>query len=253
MKAGKILIGCSGWSYAHWRGLFYPEELPRSRWFEHYTANFRTVEINSTFYHLPQRKTCEKWVNNSPEEFVYTIKMWRAITHYSRLKGTQEQLTTFMSRIEPMLEKTTCILVQLPPGLHKDMKLLQSFIKLLPESPLFAFEFRHKSWYTDEVYKLLEKVGVAFVVHDYQAKPSPRIVLGNSLYVRFHGPKGNYTGGYKNETLKDWATWIVKNSARGVDCLAYFNNDFEANAVFNARTLIRMVEQLKRKGAKACR
>lgn len=239
---GKCFIGCSGFSYSHWQGLFYPEDLPKSRWFSYYASNFKTVEINSSFYHLPRESTCAKWAEQAPKGFTYTLKMWRAVTHYQRLKNAKEPLNTFISHITPLKDKLGVILVQLPPSLHKDTSLLESFLSLLPRDFSFAFEFRHKSWYEDETYELLGKFGSHFVIHDYQGKPSPRIVIGRLAYTRFHGPKGDYTGSYEAEVLKDWAQFFKSKLKEGKDCFAYFNNDFQAFAPKNAQTLKKLVE-----------
>jgi len=239
---GRIFIGCSGFSYDHWRGIFYPEDLPKTEWLGFYSSQFNAVEINSTFYHLPKKTTTKKWADNCPSGFLYVVKMWRQITHYKRLKEAQEPIKVFISRVEALIPKIAAVLVQLPPGLHKELDLLKSFLRQLPSGIKFAFEFRHKSWYEDDTYRVLEEAGAHFVIHDYQGKVSPKKVIGDLAYIRFHGPEGNYRGSYGDAVLADWARFINDNACHGKTCLAFFNNDFEAMAPANAKTLLKLIE-----------
>jgi len=168
--------------------------------------------------------------------------MWRQITHYNRLRETQEKVRLFAHRLTPLVSRIAAVLVQLPPGLHKDNDLLKSFLQELPRDFKFAFEFRHKSWYDKDVYELLEESGAHFVIHDYQGKPSPKEVIGDLAYIRFHGPEGNYRGSYSDAVLAEWAQFINDKARAGKTCLAFFNNDFEAMAPANAKTLLKLVE-----------
>lgn len=232
-----IRIGTSGWYYNHWRELFYPAKLPKSQWFEHYAKHFDTVEINNTFYQLPKEVSVERWHAQGPADFVYTVKANRYITHIKRLKDATQPLATFFERVGLLKEKLGPILYQLPPNLHKDLNLLESFIKLLPKNSIAVFEFRHKSWFSEEVFSLLNESGCSFCIHDMPGIETPRMVTGDIIYVRHHGSTGKYAGSYSKTSLRDWAGWIKDNIEKASGAYVYFNNDTNAYAVSNAKTL----------------
>ena len=232
-----IRIGTSGWHYAHWEGLFYPDKLPKSKWFEHYAQHFDTVEINNTFYQLPKLETFKNWHKQAPKDFLYTVKANRFITHIKRLKDPQETLERFFERVSILKENLGPILYQLPPSLHKDLDLLESFLKCLPKRRLSVFEFRHKSWFSDDTYELLNKFNVGFCTHDMPGIEVPRVVTADIIYVRFHGPTGRYQGDYSKSALQSWAQWITDHVKGKKAVFAYFNNDIHAYAVYNAKTL----------------
>jgi len=232
-----IRIGTSGWHYDHWRQRFYPEGLAKSKWFLHYAQHFDTVEVNNTFYQLPKEKSVENWYKQAPDNFLYTVKANRYITHIKRLKDASESLDRFFDTVGILAEKLGPILYQLPPSLHKNLELLASFIKLLPKKRTAVFEFRHDSWYSEDTYDLLKKSNVAFCIHDMPGKQSPRIVTADVIYLRFHGTTGRYAGNYPKPALKKWADW-TKENLKGIRAVyAYFNNDIEGHAISNAKTL----------------
>jgi uncharacterized protein YecE (DUF72 family) len=232
-----IRIGTSGWHYEHWKERFYPAGLPKSKWLLHYARHFDTVEINNTFYRLPKQQSVENWHKQAPAGFLYTVKANRYMTHIKRLKDVSEPLVRFFDTVGLLEEKLGPILYQLPPNLHKDLDLLQSFIKLLPKKRIAVFEFRHDSWYSEDTYKLLKKSNAAFCIHDMPGKQSPRVVTADVIYIRFHGTAGRYSGNYSKSALQEWADWI-KDNLRGIRRVyAYFNNDYNAYAVNNARQL----------------
>ena len=152
-----IRIGTSGWYYDHWKERFYPAGLPKSKWFEHYAEHFDTVEINNTFYHLPKAQSVQRWHQLAPKGFLYAVKANRYITHIKRLKDTSEELKRFFERVALLKGHLGPILYQLPPSLHQDLDLLKSFIKLLPKGKPSVFEFRHESWYCDDMFDLLRE------------------------------------------------------------------------------------------------
>jgi uncharacterized protein YecE (DUF72 family) len=232
-----IRVGTSGWHYNHWLGRFYPDGTPRNKWLEYYARHFDTVEINNTFYHLPKEVSLRRWRDQAPANFVYTIKANRYITHIKRLKGTSEQVALFFNRVNILAETLGPILYQLPPSMHKDIERLKAFLHQLPPGRIAVFEFRHKSWFSDDTYELLATNGADFCIHDMAGTESPRVVTGDVIYVRFHGTTGRYQGNYPKSALTDWAAWIKQNlkGMRGV--YAYFNNDYNAYAVDNAKTL----------------
>ena len=233
----EIRIGTSGWYYDHWKELFYPAGLPKSKWFEHYAQHFDTVEINNTFYHLPKEQSLQRWQQLAPEGFLYAVKANRYITHIKKLNDTSEPLQLFFERVGLLKSTLGPILYQLPPSLHKDLDLLAAFIKLLPKQPRAAFEFRHKSWYMDDTFELLGKSGVAFCIHDMPGKESPRVVTADIIYIRFHGTTGRYAGSYPKSALRDWAKWLKEQAKTARGIYAYFNNDIGGHAIKNAKTL----------------
>lgn len=232
----QIRVGTSGWHYDDWSGRFYPEDLKKGDWLSFYMQHFDTVEINNTFYHLPKETTVKNWHKQAAKNFVFTVKASRYITHIKKLKDAAEGLTTFYERMRLLGSNFGPVLFQLPPNIHRNTKLLAEFLDLLPKRRLGVFEFRHESWYCDEVYELLDKGGLGFCTHDMPGKASPRIVTGKLLYLRLHGTTGRYSGNYPAKTLRDWAVWI-KKSAEGRKVFAYFNNDYNAYAVKNAKQL----------------
>lgn len=232
-----IRIGTSGWHYNHWTGLFYPAELPKSKWFEYYAKDFDTVEINNTFYQQPKQSSLERWYKQAPKHFIYSVKANRYITHIKRLKDTSEALERFFEGVGILKEKLGPVLYQLPPSLHKDIDLLRSFIRLLPEKLPAVFEFRHKSWFSEDTYELLNQFGLSFCVHDMPGIVSPRTITADIIYVRFHGPTGKYAGSYSKSALKNWAQWIKEHTKDICSIYVYFNNDIHANAIDNARQL----------------
>ena len=235
-----IRIGTSGWYYNHWHGLFYPETIAKHKWFEYYTKYFDTVEINSSFYHMPKPENVKKWYRASPESFIYAVKANRFITHLKKLRNIEKPLVDFLQTISILKEKLGSVLFQLPPSLRKDFKLLKDFLSLLDKKVFGVFEFRHKSWYEDKCFSLLDDFGAGFCVHDMEGSASPRIITGKVIYIRFHGTTGRYAGSYNKNALADWARWIRINEKIKA-CYAYFNNDYKACAVKNAKTLRKLL------------
>jgi uncharacterized protein YecE (DUF72 family) len=248
-KRGKAYIGTSGWSYEHWQGVFYPERLPKKDRFAYFAAHIPTVELNATFYHLFPEKTFRGWAEKAPPEFLYAVKMWRRITHYKRLQEVEDDLRLFLSRITLLNNHLGPVLIQLPPGLHRDDVRLSRFLegwqeaqKTMEKTFRTAVEFRHKSWFADEVYTILREAGAAFCLGDMPKLEFPREVTGNFTYVRFHGRPHLYQSLYSEETLTEWRGWLGVQLKGGLDAFVYFNNDFHANAVRNARQLRHMLE-----------
>jgi uncharacterized protein YecE (DUF72 family) len=237
----EMRIGTSGWHYDHWRGRFYPETLAKSKWFEHYARHFDTVEINNTFYRLPKTSTVESWRAKAPPGFLYVVKANRYITHIKRLKDTAEQVRRFFDVVGLFEDTLGPVLYQLPPSLHKDLGLLGDFLHLLPQRPKAVFEFRHESWYAQDTFDLLHERGVALCVHDMTGRESPRVVTGETVYVRFHGTSGRYAGNYPDAMLEEWARWLQDQAATAGAVYAYFNNDVAGHAIHNATTLKRIL------------
>jgi uncharacterized protein YecE (DUF72 family) len=246
MEPGAIRVGCSGWNYKHWREAFYPKSVPVRLWFDHYAATFSTVELNTSFYHLPKPETFTKWLDQAPEGFRYAVKASRFITHMKKLRDCEEPLETLLGRARNLGPAIGPILYQLPPSLKLDLKRLADFLSLLPTDLTHVFEFREKSWYTEELLALLDERGVSFCVHDMPGSASPRRAAGPIAYVRFHGGEGKYWGRYSDEGLLGWSDWIVEQSRLGRAVWCYFNNDMFAHAIDDALTLRSMLAQATR-------
>lgn len=232
-------VGTSGFNYRHWRERFYPKGLATARWLVYYAAQLPTVELNVTFYRLPTERAFAHWHDETPPDFRFAVKASRLITHLKRLKGVDEALDSFLARARLLGDKLGPILYQLPPGLQRNDELLEGFLRLLPPDLEHAFEFRHRSWFEPAVFDLLRRYGVAFCVMDWVGLPCPVVATARFAYVRFHGTAGRYWGAYSDDMLRRWAEQIA---ALGVATVyAYFNNDFNADAVFNAKTLMRLL------------
>ena len=236
-------IGCSGWEYKHWRADFYATEVPRTRWFDYYAARFDTVEINNSFYRLPEESTFARWAARAPAGFLYAVKASRFLTHMKKLKNPEEPLDRLFNRMQPL--KTAGhlgpVLYQLPPNFKLDRPRLEYFLQSLPPSVRHVVEFRDPSWYQDDVFALLEGHGVACCLHDMKGSATGRKRVGPFAYIRFHGPTGTYSGGYSQRHHHRWADWIRSQLAEGIDVFAYFNNDIGGHAPRDAETLRRLV------------
>ena len=237
-----VRVGCSGWQYKHWRGDLYPSELPVSRWFAHYAAHFDTVEINNTFYRLPEEPTFERWAEQAPEGFLYAVKASRFLTHMKKLKDPGEPLVRLFDRLCALGRHLGPVLYQLPPGWKLDRGRLEHFLQSLPGGVQHVLEFRDPSWYADDVSGLLDRYGVARCLHDMQGSATGMERVGPFVYVRFHGPSGRYQGGYPAERLERWAEWLDAQRRDGADVFAYFNNDVGGHAPRDAVTLRALLE-----------
>jgi uncharacterized protein YecE (DUF72 family) len=240
-SSGSARIGCSGWEYKHWAGDFYPADVPRTRWFQHYASVFDTVEINNTFYRLPEERTFAVWAERAPARFLYAVKASRFLTHMKKLKDPEEPLDRLFTRMGPLGRHLGPVLYQLPPGLRRDDGRLEHFLQALPRGVRHVVEFRDPSWYAEDVLQLLDRFRVALCLHDMRGSASVRERIGPFVYVRFHGATGNYGGGYSDERLEGWAGWLQAQRAQGHDVFAYFNNDVGGHAPRNALTLRRLM------------
>lgn len=234
----KIHIGTSGWHYKHWRGTFYPDDIPVKEHFNYYLRFFDTVEINNSFYRIPKKETFEKWKNEVPDDFVYVVKANRYITHMKKLHDTQDSLTTFLDNVSVLDEKVGAILFQLPPGWEANEERLENFLKILPDTFRYVFEFRNKTWYNETIYNLLKKYNCAFCIYELAGHQSPVIVTANLVYIRLHGPtKNKYQGSYSDSQLKEWAEFCKVQVKDNKDVFVYFDNDEKGYAAFNAKRL----------------
>jgi uncharacterized protein YecE (DUF72 family) len=234
-------VGTSGWNYAHWRGLFYPVDLPTSQWFFYYARVFRTVEINSTFYRLPSRQTFDKWRQQAPEGFLYAVKANRFVTHVKRLREVDKAWEDFSARVLRLGPHLGPILIQLPPHWRVNLVRLEQFFQLLRPGLSVAVEFRDPSWLVDPTYNVLRAHRVALCIHDL-LEDHPRIVTAEFVYVRFHGTDRRYGGCYGRAYMRAQAQWLAAQLDEGRSVYVYFNNDAQAYAVRNALELIELLE-----------
>lgn len=273
---GVAYIGTSGFSYPHWRGVFYPQNLPQSKWFEYYCRHFDTVELNVSFYRLPKKETFENWRKKAGPGFVFAIKGNRYITHVKRLKDCREAVERFFEAAEGLvlpprkshgfsLDYTRdqpatirgVVLWQLPPKFklssNQAIERLSKFLEILPKDwrssqtrqPRLtwrqAFEFRDKSWNNTRVCDLLRQYKVAVVFQDFPGWPITEETTADFVYLRFHGRQTLYSSCYTKKNLEGWARKIRRWLNKDLDVYAYFNNDALGYAVENARTLKKLV------------
>jgi uncharacterized protein YecE (DUF72 family) len=262
-KKSQIFIGTSGYSYEHWKGLFYPEDLPQDKWFEYFKKYFNTVELNVTFYRLPQKAAFKSWYERTPKDFLFVCKGSRFITHVKKLNRVREAVKLFFKRSNLLKEKLGVILWQLPPNFKlkvqsairqladktKNSKVkeeilirFKKFLELLKQYPVRqAFEFRDKSWFCKEIFNLLKRYKYALVIADSPRYPLIEKVTSDFVYLRFHGGKILYGSEYSKKELKTWAEKIKKWQKKKLDVYGYFNNDAQAFAIKNAKEMKRLV------------
>lgn len=232
----ELRIGTSGYQYDHWRGRFYPPDLPKRLWFDRYARHFDTVEINHMFYHLPSAETFDHWRAQAPAGFRYALKFSRYGSHIKRLKDPEGPLGRFVELAGRLKSFLGPVLVQLPPDFKLDVERLDRFLEVAPRRIRWAVEFRHPSWLCQEVFALLEAHGAMLCVHDL-IPDHPARVTGNAAYLRLHGQR--YGGSYSPQHLAAQARRIRRWRAAGHDVWVYFNNDERGHAVANALALKR--------------
>ena len=238
MSAGcQFHVGTSGWHYKHWLGDFYPEKFAPAKMFSWYAREFHTVEINNSFYRLPEEKTFQNWKALAPPGFIFAVKASRFITHMKRLKDAAESIDLFFSRAKPLGTTLGPVLFQLPPDWKLNLERLTEFLDVLPQGHKYALEFRDLTWCVPQVYELLRRHNVAFCIHDWREMPWPRELTADFTYVRFHGSGRCYGGNYPNEHLQSWCNLLESWSPQLREAFIYFNNDIGGHAIRNARTL----------------
>ncbi len=255
-ERGSIRVGTSGWHYAHWRGNFYPHDLPAGHWLAYYTRQFPTIEINNSFYQLPGEETFRQWYAATPPGFVFAVKASRFITHMKKLTDPQASTAKFFERVDLLGEKLGPILFQLPPHWRLNLERLDAFLGALPSGRRYAFEFRDPSWLEPSVYEGLAKHNAALCIYNFNRQTTPREVTADFIYVRLHGPGGPYQGKYSPQELDEWAREITawsqpgpeqaepgKAKERSVYC--YFDNDMAGYAPQNAQELVQELKRLR--------
>ena len=230
-----VRVGCSGWNYESWKNEFY-EGKPARMWLRRYAQHFDTVEVNNTFYRLPLQSSVAHWVEETPPDFLFSIKASRYLTHVKRLTDLEGGLQRFYERLQPLARTTKFgpVLWQLPPTFRRDDDRLANALAALPRGR-HCFEFRHPSWFADPVYELLRAYGAALVIAD---RPETKefqahVFTADWTFVRFHYGSRGRRGNYSESELEEWARRF-EDWNREVEILAYFNNDWEVFAVRNA-------------------
>ncbi len=226
----RVRVGTSGYNYPEWKGHFYPADMPAKGMFDYYAARFHTVEINYTFYRMPTAKNAEGWRAQAPDGFSYTLKAPRRITHDKRLKDCAEIVQVFCDVARGLEDRRACLLFQLPPTARCDVPRLRDFLSLLPPGMRPAFEFRHDSWLTDEVFGCLESHGAALCIADFGDKTTPLRVTARHGYFRLRDE------GYTPADIERWADAIVAQSGQWDDVFVYFKHEDEGKGPEFART-----------------
>lgn len=233
-------IGTSGWNYGHWKGPFYPENLSTREWLDFYMEKFHTVEINNSFYQLPKKQTFEYWKERSPEDFIFSVKASRYITHMKKLKDPQEPLSNFLKNAEALGAKLGPLLFQLPPRWKFNAERLETFLGTVPDTIRCALEFRDSTWWNEETYRILREYRAAFCIFELAGQHSPKMVTADFVYIRLHGPAGAYQGQYTDETLSGWAADFKEWDRQGKEVFCYFDNDQYGYAAQDALRLQEM-------------
>jgi len=228
-------VGCSGWYYWRWKGLFYPEDLNRNDWFAYYSRRFTTVELNAPFYSWPTVNSVKAWARQCGRNFVYSVKVPELITHIKRFEGTKRLIQDFYFVQEILGPHMGCFLFQLPPSFHYSPGKLRKILSQLDPAKRNVLEFRHPSWWNESVFRALREQKIIFCSCSAPRLPDTLVKTSDDIYIRFHGPVRWYRHNYSRGEIEDWSERIKKSGAKTV--WAYFNNDMDGNAPINARQL----------------
>ncbi len=245
MVKEKFHIGTSGFSYKHWKEIFYPPGTKPADYLSFYAQTFKVTELNTSFYHLPRAKTIEGWMNKVPPDFKFCVKLSRFITHMKRLLEPEEPLKKFFDIFKPLQQQMGPVLVQLPPSFKYDSERATHFFDVL-NTDYSAYEFvlepRHETWLHDESLHLLSKYNIGFVISQSGVRfPYAEHATAKNIYIRFHGPTELYRSSYDDDTLKDFAALIKKQITNGHEVWAFFNNDVHGYALPNSLKLIELL------------
>ena len=242
MHTSNFNIGTSGWSYEGWLGNFYPEKIKANQILPYYATILKSVELNNSFYRIPLEKNVKIWREITPPDFIFSCKANRYITHLKRLEDTTESVDKLLNAFNNFEEKLGPILFQFPPYWPINIPRLKAFLEYLPKHLLYTFEFRHKSWFCEELYELLHKHQYSLCFYDHKTYRSPEIVTGNFIYVRMHGPNEQaYTGSYDESTLIELAQKFINWHNEGKAIYCYFDNDQKANAPKDAQHMQKLL------------
>ncbi len=231
-----LYVGTSGWQYPHWKRVFYPDKVAQRLWLPYFAERFQTVEVNNTFYNLPDKPVFDHWRQTSAPDFVFALKMSRFLTHLKRLHDPQQPVERFLDRARRLGPKLGPILLQLPPHLELNIERLSATLEEFPRTVRVAIEFRDESWFGPETRELLERRGVALCLADSPRRKQPVWRTAAWGFVRFHEGKGAHAPGYERNVLRRWVERIAELWPARDDVFVYFNNDAEGYAIRDAVT-----------------
>jgi len=238
-----LYVGTSGWQYKHWRRVFYPNKLPEREWLPYFAERFQTVEVNNTFYNLPDGSVFEQWKQRTPDDFVFALKMSRYLTHLKRLHDPAEPVHRFMERARSLGSKLGPILIQLPPNHRVDLMALDRALAAFDPSVRVAVELRHESWFSPETKEMLKSRGAALCLADSPRRKQPHWRTAGWGFIRFHEGKGPTLPGYSKSALRTWVRRIADTWQPGDDVFVYFNNDTGGHAIKDAVTFAELGER----------
>lgn len=245
MKSESLWIGTSGWMYKHWKDIFYPNNLKTTEWLEYFSNHYSTVEINNSFYRLPETKVFLSWYKKTPKNFIFSVKVSRYITHIKRLNKVRSEWKTFVQRSSGLKEKSGPHLLQFPPTFvmtEETTERLIKFLKYASKTHIIVLEFRHSSWFSEEVYRIVTEHNATVVFADSSRYPKTNEVTNGSIYIRMHGPKGLFSSEYTLEEMKILAGKIDNFINQGRKIFVYFNNDVNGYALKNASQLNMLIK-----------
>jgi uncharacterized protein YecE (DUF72 family) len=243
----RVLIGTSGWHYDSWRGPFFPRGMPIKNQLQYYASQFPTTELNGVFYRTPTETAVGSWSEQTGSNFIFAWKASKFITHWKRLSGNSaNSLELLEQRLSLLGRKAGPVLFQLPPNFTADAERLASFVKLLSRKRRYSFEFRHPSWYSPAILRLLAECNISLCLSDHHDAPAPWKRTADFVYIRGHGPGGRYKGHYAARELADWAKRIRSWKRQGCDVYVYFDNDQKSAAPADAIKLRGLLAELKR-------
>ncbi len=236
MKSEVIITGCSSFNEKYWQGIFYPANLPRKDWFAYYCKHFDTYEMNGTFYRFPTGKSMAQWYAKAPDGFRFSVKMYKGVTHFKKFADCQTEIADFYTVCSNNLqEKLACVLFQLPPSFSFSADRLHLILDSLDHSFTNVVEFRHSSWWNDEVYTALRKAGVVFCNVSYPGLPEELHATAPTAYVRLHGVPKLFYSGYDKQALESLRSGLLKLDCK--EAFVYFNNTAGEEGILNALTL----------------
>jgi uncharacterized protein YecE (DUF72 family) len=215
----RLHVGTSGYNFPEWKGSFYPPKLPSSKWLEYYARQLGTVEINYSFYRMPSAKTIAGWDAATPPGFLFVLKAPQRITHFARLKNIDDPLRFFLDTVRKLNPKLGAVLFQLPPNFAKDLARLSDLLTQFPTDVRAACEFRHASWWSDDVYQLLKSTNTALCVADTEDGTTPEIATADFGYIRLRDE------GYTGDSMRDWVKRIQALGSAWTDAFIFFKHE----------------------------
>ena len=230
-----LWIGTSGFQYSEWKGNFYPEDLPASKMLPFYADRFSTTEINYTFHRIPSPKTIDNWKAATPGNFRFALKAPQKITHFAKLRDCADTLEYFCKVISGLGERLGPVLFQLPPNFKKDADVLSSFLRELP-SMRAAFEFRHESWFDDEIFEMLRKQSIALCIADTETIATPKTITADYGYLRLRRED------YQKSDVESWAKFVREQKTNWKDAFVYFKHEESGKGPKLAKQMMELLE-----------